>query len=245
MYRHGLTRCHEGRHAHRLIGGYIAVAGTFHNQKAVLHIPHTSLMEIRPRTFYDLVLDRPVPVLAQGLPLSFKVIDNRTIESTQYTGFGITHFDGMGRETITEDVANDCGDHHGGCGCGEDDEVIDVNVTAEVFPVGLWGSGDQAFFDNLMIRGTNELQAVVRVYLNNKREFMIVGSPCGPRRRVRRVRLNEVMITREPIHSESIGITRSNRHFVPPYHNERTDLFAEGAFIGCGHSGLTGYGRRW
>ena len=159
MFRHGLTRCHEGQRAERLIGGRIDVAGTFHNQNAVLTIPHTSLMVIKPRTFYDLVLDRPVPVLAQGLPLSFKVVDNRTIESKQYTGFGVEHFNGMGVETITPDVAHDGGFCGGNDGC--DEEVINVHIDAEVFPVGLWGSGDQAYFDNLMIRGTNELLPVV------------------------------------------------------------------------------------
>jgi len=230
MYRHGVARKES---AERLIGGFIEVAGTFHNQNALLHIPHTSLMAIKPMTFYELLLDRPVPPAAQGLPLSIKVIDNRTIESNQYTGFGVTHFNGMGTETITPDRADDADGHR------ENVEVIDVRVDAEVFPCALFEGGDQAFFDNLMIRGTNELQPVVCLYMNNRREFMILRC-CEPKRRPRRLEIRETVVTREPFRAETVAITQSDRHFVPPFHNERTQLWTEGAWVGGGHGWRNG-----
>jgi len=199
------------------------------NQRTVLTVPVSKLYW---DTFYDLAIRQPIPFDARGLPLYLKAVADLDFVPNVSVGHGRTDEMHWEREG---DFAN-TGRHgnHGGHGDGDDVEVITETVQAKMFRVQLGANlGNQAF-GNALVGRDGEPFPIVRLYLNDVNEFMLLppypreARRCEPRRLIRR----KEVIVREPIHADTLGIDRTYTEFVHPRRFETSELWVEGQIHG-------------
>lgn len=222
---------------------------------AAIQLNVRALGEIQPFTRYRAMVRRHVPVEVLGLPLKFKVVGNVPFDPTAYTGFRRETFNNVGIgvdegdvDGRTPDVGNgyggrsDLGLPYGNGYCGEDNvEIIERHVLSEIFPAVMFGFGNTATVDDVMLNG-NEPLPFIEFYVNDEGRFVIMPF-AEPRRRKhpRGVVIRDVEVTTMPFTAKTLEYQRNLTEFERPVSHRSGELFVQGSF--CGSHAGRGHGR--
>lgn len=206
------------------------------SQKVVLSVPLRHRLE--QYTLYELVIRQAIPDITRGLPLYIRAIEEKAFVPEVSVGFGFTSAEGhrkheccerenereYGRMEDGERMEDEC--------C--ETEVVFERVEAMQFPVTMFGYGNIAFGNDLVL--TNDEPFVfITLYLNNKNEFVIVErkkpccrkpcrNVCRPKRLIKRVE----MIERVPVTRDNICIDTVTRGYGREHVYKTHDCFSEG-----------------
>jgi hypothetical protein len=122
-------------------------------------------------------------------------------------------------------------------------EVITEHIPAQVYDAVMWGYGNQATLNDIILRNDEPLP-FIRLYLNDKGEFVIMPFAHCHSSRPKRLLVRQEEIIKEPFMAHTLAINERATEFVHPRRFERTQLWTEGAWGGCcGHG--RGHGRIW
>jgi len=215
----------------RLYGGRIDVVGN-ENKEALLTIPVQSLSEIEPFKYYDIVVRRHFPEWAKGLPLKIKALGHIALEPYNYIGAGEKN----SYTNMVDGMDGFDGDIDGG-----NTEIIHEEVPAEVFEATMFGFGNAAMLDDIIIYD-NSPYPFVRVYVNDEGKWVIM--PCQESHfcRPKRLIVRRVEVIREPFKAHTLAVKKSATPYVHPQHYQHTDFWTQGNF-GCGCGDSYNYGR--
>jgi hypothetical protein len=228
-----------------LKGGKVILWDNATEVYAAIQINVRGLGEIQPFTRYRLMVRRHVPVETLGLPLKFKVVGNVPFNPVAYTGFQREIFNNIGQQVDTGDVLSETPDREpgdiycegnadgGDAGCRP--EIIEREVLSEIFPAIMFGFGNTATMDDIMLRG-NEPRPFIELYVNDEGRFVIMPYCCAPRRRTRGVIIRDVEVTTMPFTAKTLEIQRNMTEFTRPHSHRSGELFVQGSF-GCGDFG--------
>ena len=249
MYRNFIVEPDFFRHSKpiKLIGGRIERVG-YEDQYALLTIPVKSLSDIEPFTLYDIVVRREFPPEAKGLPLKIKIVGGLPLEPKMYTGYSRSDechhkFEGFEHDCDFEGAEHG---HEGHKDC--DVEVITEKIPAQVFDVTIWGYGNQATLNDIIIKD-DAPYPFIRSYVNDKGDFVLLppcepchpcGCGCRPKCKKVIVRTEEIVI--QPFRAKTLGIKRTATPFSTPVHCERFDAYTQSgcAPAGCGFGTYNG-----
>jgi len=238
FFRHG--------QAERLIVDRIEIEG-WRNQRIVLNIP---VWRLRSFSFYDLVIRQPIPQEGRALPLFIKAFADQAFFPNNSTGFGRVdefhhrpHFDGRvdGRDgergiVPSGPVFDGPGPDDEGISLRREDgvEIVTEVVEAKMFRVVMFGYGNIAFGNDLVFRN-DEPFPFVRVYLNDENQFVIVPHRLH-KREPKKLLVRREVVVREPIQTDTIGISRNFTEFVHPRRFSTDEVWVEGQWS---------HGHRW
>jgi hypothetical protein len=206
---------------------------------SAIQINVRNLGEIEPFTRYRLMVRRHVPVETLGLPLKFKVIGSVPLNPGAYTGYQREIFNNVGEEVKTGDLLAEtedvrggfCGGH-AGCECERcAPKVIERHILSEIFPAIMYGFGNTATMDDIMLHG-NEPRPFIELYVNDRGEFVIMPYCHEPKRRERGIVIKDVEVTTMPFTAKTLQIERNMTEFTRPRSHRSGELFVQGAFCG-------------
>ncbi|MCL1804343.1 MAG: hypothetical protein FWG30_12065 [Eubacteriaceae bacterium] len=219
--------------------------------------------QVFPFRNYILKIRQPIPIDVQGLPLFIKVIDGRGMFAPDVSvGYGYE----FGEEMEDNFAAGGVSNFDGGChdcegfeadGMGVavaekcETEIIEKVIEARIFPVIAPPNGNQAFGDelvNLHCGNVLEPKPYIKLYRNDRGDFVLkrhVERACC---RPKRVVLREKRLTIEPKTYNAIGIGTKIVPYAYPQRYESFDYLVEGS-TACApagrYGGYGGYGGRW